>query len=377
MKKVTKKKDFWTKTGSGMLVLLLLFCQIPWTNVSVLAKEKAQKGVDRIILHCYKQISLLSYLVGKEEEELGSLEDCDQWFHTEKEKTEIEYSKKEENKNEKKEKIQQEESETKEYENASTLVKQIVKKPQLEDFSYMMQNFYVIDQATYVDPKDFNMYELSKKDLSLKQDSSKPQILIYHTHSQEMFKDSVEGDIRTSIVGVGDYLTELLEGYGYKVIHDRGCYDLVNGVLDRNLAYEYSRNAVKKQLEKHPEIEVVIDLHRDGISKDVHLTTDINGRKTAQIMFFNGLSRMKGKGNIATLENKNLETNMAMSLQMKLAAMANYPGLTRRNYLNAYKYNLDLRPKSMLIEAGAQTNTVEEEKNAMIPLADLLHKILK
>ena len=34
--------------------------------------------------------------------------------------------------------------------------------------------------------------------------------MIYHTHSQEMFADSVEGDASTSIVGIGDYLTALL-----------------------------------------------------------------------------------------------------------------------------------------------------------------------
>ena len=38
---------------------------------------------------------------------------------------------------------------------------------------------------------------------------------------------------------------------------------------------------------------------------------------------------------------------------------------------------MDLMPKMLLIEAGAQTNTVEEVKNAMIPLAALLNYIIK
>ena len=33
-------------------------------------------------------------------------------------------------------------------------------------------------------------------------------------------------------------------------------------------------------------------------------------------------------------------------------------------------------PKTMLIEVGAQTNTLEEAKNAMVPLADILNKVL-
>ena len=38
-----------------------------------------------------------------------------------------------------------------------------------------------------------------------------PQILIYHTHSQETFVDSREGKEEDTIVGVGNYLTDLLE----------------------------------------------------------------------------------------------------------------------------------------------------------------------
>jgi len=65
-----------------------------------------------------------------------------------------------------------------------------------------------------------------------------------------------------------------------------------------------------------------------------------------------------------------------MSLQMHLIGEAYYPGFLRRNYINAYRYCLHERAKSMLIEAGAQTNTFEEVKNAMEPLADMLDKLL-
>ena len=33
-------------------------------------------------------------------------------------------------------------------------------------------------------------------------------------------------------------------------------------------------------------------------------------------------------------------------------------------------------PHTLLIEVGAQTNTLQEAKNAMVPLADLLNKVL-
>lgn len=247
----------------------------------------------------------------------------------------------------------------------------------LSDFDFLVQNFFVVDSSTTVKKADLDAKVLMKKDLTMKQSNDKPQILIYHTHSQEAFADSVAGDVSTTIIGVGDYLTELLEGYGYQVIHNRDSYDLVNGVLDRSKAYDYAETAISQILQENPSIEVVLDLHRDGVNENTHLVTEINGKQTAQIMFFNGMSRLTDLGDIDYLYNPNREDNLAMSLQMKMKAEAYFPGFTRRIYLKAYEYNLHLRPKAMLIEAGAQTNTVQEELNAMEPLAQLLHMVLQ
>lgn len=79
--------------------------------------------------------------------------------------------------------------------------------------------------------------------------------------------DTVEGDTSTTIVGVGDYLTDILTNtYGYNVYHDTSVYDYVDGKLDRSKAYTYAEENVAKILEENPSIEVVIDLHRDGSS---------------------------------------------------------------------------------------------------------------
>ena len=78
----------------------------------------------------------------------------------------------------------------------------------------------------------------------------------------------------------------------------------------------------------------------------------------------------------AYLENPYIEDNLALSFQMQLAAAEYFPTLTRKIYLKGYRYNMHLCPKSMLIEVGAQTNSFEEAKNAMEPLAFVLHKVL-
>ena len=249
---------------------------------------------------------------------------------------------------------------------------------QLSDFDFLKNNFYIVESNTAISSDLLDAETLLGMDMTMKQDSSAPQILIYHTHSQEGFVDSVPGDSSTTIVGVGEYLAELLrDTYGYNVIHNTGVYDFIDGKLDRNQAYTLAAEDVEQILAENPTIEVIIDLHRDGVQEDTHLVTEVNGKTTAQIMFFNGLSFSKRNGPIGYLENPYIGENLALSLQMKLGCEKYYPGFTRKVYLKSLRYNLHLRPKSLLVEAGAQTNTLQEMLNAMEPLAYVLNQVLK
>ena len=53
------------------------------------------------------------------------------------------------------------------------------------------------------------------------------------------------------------------------------------------------------------------------------------------------------------------------------------PGITRKIYLKGLRYNQHVRARSALIEVGAQTNTYEEARNAMEPLAHILDQVLR
>lgn len=248
-----------------------------------------------------------------------------------------------------------------------------ISREKLNDFDYLVQNFYQIDRTTTIDGSELNAQEMLAKDMKLQGSAENIQILIYHTHSQEGYADSTPGDPGSSVLALGERLTQLLrEQYGFNVLHHMGEYD----VKDRDNAYSYAGPALEQILAENPSIEVVIDLHRDGVPDTAHLVSEVNGKQTAQIMFFNGLSRTTANGNIAHLANPNLADNLAFSFQMKLAAEEYYPGFARATYLKGYRYNLHYRPKSLLVEVGAQTNTLEEAMNAMEPLADILHKVL-
>ena len=82
----------------------------------------------------------------------------------------------------------------------------------------------------------------------------------------------------------------------------------------------------------------------------------------------------KGNKKVITLENK--EGNLAFSLQMQLLCGKYYPDLTRKIYIKGYRYNLHLVKRAMLVEVGAQNNTVKEAENAMKPLAEMLYRLL-
>ena len=102
----------------------------------------------------------------------------------------------------------------------------------------------------------------------------------------------------------------------------------------------------------------------------------MNGKPTANFMFFNGLSFGRKSGDISYLENPYIQENLAFSFQVQVAANEYYPGIARKIYLKAYRYNMHLRPRSLLIEMGAQNNTVEEIMNACDPLAHILAIVL-
>ena len=246
-----------------------------------------------------------------------------------------------------------------------------------QDFDFVMSSFYTVDKTTSITSEQLNAPELVQMDLRMQTGKEQPQILIYHSHSQEEFIDSVQGDPSTTIVGVGEYLTTLLrDTYGYNVIHVTDTFDIVDGKLDRNQAYTFAQERISQILEENPSVEVVIDLHRDGVPEGKRLVTNVNGKETAKIMFFNGLSRTNKNGEISYLPNPYIKENLAFSLQMMLESKKYYPDLARTIYLRGYRYNLHLRPKTLLVECGAQTNTVQEEMNAMEPLADILNKVL-
>lgn len=243
----------------------------------------------------------------------------------------------------------------------------------LRDYETLLQQFYTVDGNTMVGSDQLDLDQFLEKDLTVSKEGEGPQILIFHTHSRESFADSRPGESSDTIVGVGDRLAQVLtDTYGYRVLHHTAAYDAET----RDGAYSRALPEIEAILRENPSIQVVIDLHRDEMPEGTRLVVDLDGRPTARFMFFNGLSWTKKTGNIAYLYNENLQNNLAFSFRMQLKAREYYPGLTRKIYLKGYRYNMHLAEKFLLIELGAQNNTVEEAMNACEPLSHILDLVL-
>ena len=152
---------------------------------------------------------------------------------------------------------------------------------------------------------------------------------------------------------VGEEIASVLESEGVGVIHDKTVYD-----SQYSGAYERSGKAVDEYLKKYPSIQVVIDVHRDGIqtseTSKIKPVTTINGKKAAQIMIISGC-----EGNGVT-DFPDWEYNLRFALNLQKKAEDMYPSLMRPLFFCNRKYNMDVTPFSLLLEFGTDANTLEE-----------------
>ena len=225
--------------------------------------------------------------------------------------------------------------------------------------------------------KEWDFSKLARQPIRLNERIKGPQVLIFHTHSREEYKDGI------TVIDVAEALREKLESeYGISVLHiEDSFYEASNeGNRPTGGEYETMEPVIRKILDENPSISVVIDMHRDGVNENIHLVTDIQGKPTAKIMFVTPLCRNRNvAGEVVDkvdIPNPYLNENLAFALQMYLVANEYYPGIARKIFASEWRYSTHMKPQSLLVEWGAQTNTAEEVFNAVEPVAQMLAKVL-
>jgi stage II sporulation protein P len=188
-------------------------------------------------------------------------------------------------------------------------------------------------------------------------DANNPVVIIYHTHTRESFTPTAQytynmgdEDHRTSdnnfnICRVGEEIKKYLETYyGIAVAQDTTVHD-----LPYLKSYTRSKPTAEKLLKKYPNAGFVLDVHRDANVKRDDMVINIRGDQAAKIMF------VIGKG------NPHWQENYALASKLKQKVDQLYPGLVRKILVeDRITYNQDLSNKSMIIEIGADCNTLEE-----------------
>jgi len=212
--------------------------------------------------------------------------------------------------------------------------------------------------------------------------TSKPFVLIYHTHTTEAYSPSEKvvydpqyttyhsRDFKMTVVEVGKHLKKNLEeNHGIKVIHDTTIHDLPSYAF----SYANSLRTFKKNLEKYSSIKIAIDLHRDAPTPDPRearkiTTTQINGEKVAKIMLVVGTDRL--------FEHPNWKKNYGFALKLQAEINKISSSLTRKIDVREERFNQHLLDKSLLIEVGSTGNTIQEALRATDYLADAIARVV-
>lgn len=253
-------------------------------------------------------------------------------------------------------------------------------KENFRDPYFMLRYFITGDANLSIDAELLKKWDFATyldKEWRINDEISGPKVLIIHTHIKETYKD--EEDIEKGVYGVGEKLKELLEDkYNIEVMHLNKSFYNEKGIQDK-LEYDRADEVIPDILEENPSIQMIIDIHRDGV-EGAKLVTKVNGKNTARIMFVQGICEVinkEGKRIPTNLKNEYIEDNLSFALQMQVEAYKYYPGLARKIYLKPYRYSTHMKPMSLIVEVGAQSNTFEEAINATYPLADIIAKVIE
>lgn len=209
---------------------------------------------------------------------------------------------------------------------------------------------------------------------SQKEETDKPSVLIYHTHTHEAYDQVAEdryvaieawrtNDHDHSVVRVGAELTSLLREYGFEVVHDTTDHEL------NELGTAYTRSL--ETLQSYPQpFDLYIDLHRDayieGVSED---GMKANGEKLAHVMML--------IGNGVGFEVKPYyEENLAFAQALTERINSICPGLCKDVLVKDGRYNQNIGVFSILVEVGHNMNTLEEALNAVPYLAKGIYSLM-
>lgn len=212
-------------------------------------------------------------------------------------------------------------------------------------------------------------------------DTREVQVLIVHTHTCESYMNEDSNsysqsfyprttDNNKNVYSVGEKIAQRLKANGIGVVHA----DIQHDSPSYDGAYSRSYDTIMSYLEKYSEIKVVLDIHRDSMTKDDNTKLkpvfEYNGKKGAQIMIMSGYD--------PTLENfPTWKDNLTFALKLQSMCETMYPSMTRPLNFGNFTYNMNANNGSLLIEVGTDANSLQQAQYSGELLGNALSQVLQ
>ncbi len=195
-----------------------------------------------------------------------------------------------------------------------------------------------------------------------------PRILVYHSHATENYKpkDSHQtGGSPGDVVEVGNVFVSTLRQHGITAIHDRTIHDKPR----YSDAFINSAKMVEELLGQNTQIQMVLDIHRDGLEDkpEGYTTALVNGSNVAKILFV-----------VGDQDNTRVEENLAFAQKISDALEAKYPGVSRGVRVFKSDYSGQLHPNSVMVIIGDwKGNTLDEAIESAKLLAEVVAGLIE
>lgn len=212
-----------------------------------------------------------------------------------------------------------------------------------------------------------------------------PQILIYHTHTLEAYRQDPNNkyeaiaafrssDLNHTVVGVGEVLAENLRKRGIPVVHDKTNHEQYSW---KNGLYPRSLETIKRNMEKYDSLKIFLDIHRnynESLKDPDKEVVIINGERVAKFFVLIGTGEGVSGG---FAEKPNWRENYKFALKITNKANEKYPGLAGDIRVQSGRYNQHVSTKAILIEIGNHLTTLEEAKRTAVYLAEIISEVIE
>lgn len=213
--------------------------------------------------------------------------------------------------------------------------------------------------------------------------SSGPQVLIYHTHTTESYRQAYDGEYKESskwrtnnndknITAVGEALKNELLKYEITSMHDYTNHEPPK----LGTAYVRSLRTMEKYQKDYPSIQLYIDVHRDAA--DVETAKNdvviIDGKRCARVMFVVGAGT---DPSFANSKKPNYKSNYQLAQNISASLNSIDPKFTRPIRVKPGRYNQHISDSCLLIEIGHNANTLEEALNSVPYIAKAISQCVQ